>query len=147
MVLVLTVAVTAASAAGAKGDTHLRSSFQVTGLTCEACLLRLHTELRRLAGVIGLEADMAAEQVVVDHASVLTAEQIGTVLQMSGYQARLVTGALRTGNIARQIAAGGVRDCAVSGRATHRSRRCGAVASAWKEFYRRYFGKREGRAD
>ncbi len=139
-VLVLAVAVTAVSAAGAKGDTPLRSLFNVTGLSCEACLLRVSSKLHGLAGVIGLEADMAAQQVMVAHAPELSAEQIGAALQKSGYQACLVTGKLGTKDVGGQETVGG-RDCSVSGLGMHRSRRCGAVASAWKEFYRRYFGK------
>lgn len=66
-----------------------RTNFIVDNLTCTSCLATIETELKGVAGVLGMEADLRSGRVTVDHLGSLDYEQIAATISTLGYPARM----------------------------------------------------------
>ena len=75
--------------AQANAETVQRSNFNVSNLSCTSCLATIEAELKGLEGVLGMDADLRAGRVTVDHLSSLNHEQIGTTISNLGYPAKM----------------------------------------------------------
>jgi copper chaperone CopZ len=73
----------------AKAEAVQRSNFIVSNLSCTSCLATIEAELKGLEGVLGMDADLRAGRVTVDHLSSLDFERIETAISNLGYPAKM----------------------------------------------------------
>jgi len=73
----------------AKAETVQRSNFNVSNLSCTSCLATIEAELKGMEGALGMNADLSAGRVTVDHLSSLNYERIGTAITNLGYPAEM----------------------------------------------------------
>jgi copper chaperone CopZ len=77
--------------AGAPPNARIgRTTLAVEKLTCGACLRVIDAELRKVPGVLGMAADLAAGQVAVDHALAVTPAEVAAMITSCGYPARVL---------------------------------------------------------
>jgi len=117
----------------ANSATVHRSNFIVNNLSCTSCLATIEAELKGVPGTLGMDADIRAGRVTVDHLSTLNYEQIAAIITRLGYPATMEWTATLpekyTNKFARRskyssgCSSGG---CGVSGGA-------GAGPQAWKD--------------
>jgi len=116
----------------ANSATVHRSNFLVNNLSCTSCLATIEAELKGMPGALGMDADIRAGRVTVDHLSTLNSEKIAATISGLGYPATMewtaTLPAQNTNKFAQQsgynsgCSSGG---CGVSGGA-------GAGPTAWK---------------
>jgi copper chaperone CopZ len=75
--------------AHAYSATVQRSNFIVSNLSCTSCLATIEAELKGMEGVLGMDADLRAGRVTVDHLSSLNYERIGASITNLGYPAQI----------------------------------------------------------
>ena len=75
--------------AHAYAETVQRSNFTVSNLSCTSCLATIEAELKGMQGVLGMDADLRAGRVNVDHRSSVSYEQIATAISNLGYPAAM----------------------------------------------------------
>jgi len=73
----------------AYSETVQRSNFIVSNLSCTSCLATIEAELKGLEGALGMDADLRAGRVTVDHLSSLNYERIGAAITNLGYPAQM----------------------------------------------------------
>lgn len=73
----------------ANTETVQRSNFIVENLSCTSCLATIEAELKGMPGALGMDADLRAGRVTVDHMSSLNYEQIAASISKLGYPARV----------------------------------------------------------
>jgi len=75
--------------AQANSATVQRSNFIVSNLSCTSCLANIEAELKGMEGTLGMDADLRAGRVTVDHLSSLNYERIGAAMTNLGYPAEM----------------------------------------------------------
>jgi copper chaperone CopZ len=73
----------------ANSATVHRSNFIVNNLSCTSCLATIEAELKGVPGALGMDADIRAGRVTVDHLSTLNSEQIAATISRLGYPATM----------------------------------------------------------
>ena len=73
----------------ANSATVNRSNFIVNNLSCTSCLATIEAELKGIPGTLGMDADIRAGRVTVDHLSTLNYEQIANIISGLGYPATM----------------------------------------------------------
>jgi copper chaperone CopZ len=73
----------------ADSTTVQRSNFIVGNLACSSCLATIEAELKIVPGTLGMEADLQAGRITVDHLSTLSCEQIANRISNLGYPATI----------------------------------------------------------
>ena len=73
----------------AYSETVQRSNFIVSNLSCTSCLATIEAELKGMEGALGMDADLRAGRVTVDHLSSLNYERIGASITNLGYPAKI----------------------------------------------------------
>jgi len=63
----------------------MKSSFTVSGMTCDHCVNAVRTEVGRVAGVSGVEVDLAAGVVTVTSEAPLDVESVRAAVDEAGY--------------------------------------------------------------
>jgi copper chaperone CopZ len=113
-------------------ETVQRSNFTVGNLSCTSCLATIEAELKRLQGTVGMDADLRAGRVTVDHFSSLEYEKIAKAITSLGYPAAMEwTGTLPEQYSNRFAAQSRYRSgCSSGGCGT--SGGAGAGPTAWK---------------
>jgi len=66
-----------------------RTTLIVEKLTCGACFRVIDAELRKIPGILGETANLAAGRVTVDHELTLTPVEVAAAVTASGYPARV----------------------------------------------------------
>jgi len=127
----------------AQADKVVRTTMQVTNLSCSSCLTNIAAELQGLAGTAGMTGNLAQGIVVVDHLQTVAGEEIAAAITRMGYPARIIATAANDKATRRNgPEAGKTPATASSFSGSNCNRRsCSATASAWKELYRRYITK------
>lgn len=64
-----------------------RSNFIVGNLACTSCLATIEAELKTVPGTLGMEADLQAGRITIDHLSTLSCDQIADRISKLGYPA------------------------------------------------------------
>ncbi|HLH15126.1 MAG TPA: cation transporter [Solirubrobacteraceae bacterium] len=59
-------------------------TFTVAGMTCEHCVAAVTSEVSRLAGVSGVDVDLASGRLLV-HGDGVDGEAVGAAVQAAGY--------------------------------------------------------------
>lgn len=62
------------------------TSYEVNGMTCEHCVRAVTEEISKLAGVDGVEVDLAGGQVTVSSHSPLPEALVSAAVDEAGYQ-------------------------------------------------------------
>jgi copper chaperone CopZ len=119
-------------AAHVYAETVQRSNFTLGNLSCTSCLATIEAELKGMPGALGMDADLRAGRVTVDHFSSLEYEKIAKAITNLGYPAVMEwTGTLPEQNSNRFATQSRYRSgcssggCGISGGA-------GAGPTAWK---------------
>jgi len=73
----------------AGSTTVQRSNFIVNNLACTSCLATIEAELKTVPGTLGIEADLQAGRITIDHLSTLSCEQIASRISNLGYPATI----------------------------------------------------------
>jgi copper chaperone len=63
-----------------------KQTYQVTGMTCGHCVSAVKQELGRLAGVTGVDFDLASGLVTVTSGSELTEDDVRAAVDEAGYE-------------------------------------------------------------
>jgi copper chaperone len=63
-----------------------KQTYQVTGMTCGHCVSAVKQELGRLAGVTGVDIDLASGLVTVTSGSELTEDDVRAAVDEAGYE-------------------------------------------------------------
>jgi copper chaperone CopZ len=122
----------------------VRTSLQVSNLSCSSCLTNIASELQGLTGTVGMTGDLTRGIVVVDHLQTMPGEKIAASISRIGYPARIIS---TTGKAIIQNRPGATQAPSTASRfsiSNCNRRSCSATASAWKELYRRYITKTFG---
>jgi copper chaperone CopZ len=121
--------------AGEPGARIGRTTLVVEKLTCGACFRVIDAELRKIPGILGETANLAAGRVTVDHELTLTPVEVAAAVTASGYPARVAevqTLARRDARIfSREAGFGSGPGCCNLGGAN-------PVADSWRELRRRF---------
>ncbi|MEU7821328.1 heavy-metal-associated domain-containing protein [Catellatospora sp. NPDC049111] len=64
----------------------VRTTYQITGMTCGHCVSAVTAELTGLPGVKAVEIDLAAGRAVVTSDSVLPLDEVRNAVDEAGYQ-------------------------------------------------------------
>jgi copper chaperone len=64
----------------------VQSSYTVTGMTCGHCAGAVREELGRLAGVRGIDVDVATGRVTVTSDAPLSTDEVRAAVDEAGYQ-------------------------------------------------------------
>jgi copper chaperone CopZ len=64
----------------------VRTTYQITGMTCGHCVSAVTAELTGLPGVKAVEIDLAAGHAVVTSDSVLPLDEVRNAVDEAGYQ-------------------------------------------------------------
>ena len=126
----------------AYGGEFKRTVMQVSDMQCGSCLRVIDAELRKIPGIAGMTANFRKGQVVVDHETEVSAEEISGLISGLGYPtATISTDVLPAGSLKRFERSGfgsGPGCCNPGGESP--------VAESWKELRRRFFkGRGRGR--
>ncbi len=77
----------------------LRTTLNVSNFSCGTCLSRISSVLLGLEGILGLDTDLAANLITVDHLETLSGEDIAAALTDAGFPAKVIgTGKVIYGN-------------------------------------------------
>ncbi|MHB8964781.1 MAG: heavy metal translocating P-type ATPase, partial [Coriobacteriia bacterium] len=72
----------------AAGTATVESAFAVTGMTCASCVAVIEKVVGRMPGVVAVNVNLATEKLVVVHdPAAVTAEEIATLVDSTGYHA------------------------------------------------------------
>jgi copper ion binding protein len=63
-----------------------RTTYTVTGMSCEHCVASVTEEIGELAGVEGVDVDLATGAVTVTSAGELPRERVGAAVEEAGYE-------------------------------------------------------------
>jgi copper chaperone len=63
-----------------------KQTYQVTGMTCGHCVSAVKQEVGRLAGVTGVDIDLASGLVTVTSGSELTEDDVRAAVDEAGYE-------------------------------------------------------------
>jgi copper chaperone len=63
-----------------------KQTYQVTGMTCGHCVSAVKQEVGRLAGVTGVDVDLASGLVTVTSGSELTEDDVRAAVDEAGYE-------------------------------------------------------------
>jgi len=111
-------------------------------LSCGAFLRVIDAELRKIPGILGETADLAAGRVTVDHELTITPVQVAAAVTASGYPARVaevqVIGRREASVFSREAGFGSGPGCCNLGGAN-------PVADSWRELRRRFMRMGRGR--
>ncbi|WP_435585942.1 heavy-metal-associated domain-containing protein [Micromonospora aurantiaca (nom. illeg.)] len=72
--------------AGADISTGVRSTYQVSGMTCGGCAKKVTGHVSEIAGVTDVQADVAAGTITVLSDNPLDTDDVRAVVQRAGYQ-------------------------------------------------------------
>jgi len=62
------------------------TSYQVQGMTCEHCVNAVREEVGKVAGVSGVDVDLATGRVEVRHAQPLSGDDVRAAVEEAGYE-------------------------------------------------------------
>ena len=62
------------------------TTWNVTGMTCEHCVASVSEEVGEIAGVTGVDVDLASGSVVVTSDQPVTREDVSAAVDEAGYQ-------------------------------------------------------------
>lgn len=62
------------------------TSYQVQGMTCEHCVNAVREEIGKVAGVSGVDVDLATGRVDVQHAQPLSSDDVRAAVEEAGYE-------------------------------------------------------------
>jgi copper ion binding protein len=62
------------------------STYTVTGMSCEHCVASVTEEIGELAGVAGVDVDLATGVVTVTSTEELARERVGAAVEEAGYE-------------------------------------------------------------
>ncbi len=117
----------------ANAATVQRSSFLVDNLSCTSCLETIAAELKTVPGTLGMDADLSAGRITVDHLSTLDYEQIGARISKLGYPATIDwTATIPEHSSSKFLRQNDVTSTCTSG-GCGPSVRTGAGLTAWKD--------------
>jgi copper chaperone CopZ len=124
-----------------------RTTLEVRNISCGSCLSQINTALTALDGFSGISADLYQGKVTIDHQTTLSPSEISRTITGLGYPARILKETevnLDTEPMAGQANQGDQEKWyskGVGNSGCNTSHSCGGTASAWQEFYSKYFGK------
>ena len=64
----------------------MTSTHQVEGMTCGHCVAAVQSEVSSIAGVTGVDVDLASGRVIVSSAAPLDPEAVRAAVEEAGYQ-------------------------------------------------------------
>jgi copper ion binding protein len=62
------------------------ATYTVTGMSCEHCVASVTEEIGELAGVAGVDVDLATGAVTVTSTEELARERVGAAVEEAGYE-------------------------------------------------------------
>jgi len=116
-----------------------RTTLEVEHITCGACLRVIDAELRKVPGILGMDADLPTRRVTVDHDPEVTPDEVAAAITAAGYPARVLETLTLPHGAAKLFQRGpgfgsGPGCCNPGG--------TNPVADAWRELRRRFQGER-----
>lgn len=139
LVLFLLLGLRTGVPAGAAEELVSRTTLAVEHVTCGACLRVIDAELRKVPGILGMDADLPLRLVMVAHDPEVTPAEVAAAITAAGYPARVVESLVVSRSEAKLFQRGpgfcsGPGDCNPGG--------TNPVADAWRELRRRFKGER-----
>ena len=121
--------------------TIIRTTLQVSNLSCTSCLNTIAGELSKLSETYGMNGYLSRGIVIVDHADTLETSRIAAIISDLGYPARTVASnevpsrkafsATSQNKPSNQIRP--------SGSGCNSKNPCNATSTSWQKLYNRYF--------
>ena len=68
-------------------ENHMKTKFQVTGMTCSACSAHVERAVRKVEGVAGVSVNLLGNSMLVEHDSTVAPETIAEAVANAGYGA------------------------------------------------------------
>ncbi|MFC1843220.1 heavy-metal-associated domain-containing protein [Thermodesulfobacteriota bacterium] len=123
------------------GGTIIRTTLQVSNLSCTSCLNNIAGELSKLSETYGMNGYLSRGIVIVDHANTLETSRIAAIISDLGYPARAVA----SNEVPAQKAFSATtqnrpsNQVRPSGSGCNSKSPCNATSASWQKLYNRYF--------